>query len=348
MVVSTAEQWLSLKSLLQDGSRNTGVQLTFSSLGSTQVCDMTLEGQTISLLYEALEQDMSEENIGQAIDGCFRSCKDGICTFLLLIQGGFYMKRERRMMEILQAHFGAEALKYLVVLSLENGKVADTLDDALLELINACDGRYSRIASFAGGDGLRPLLEMVDYMLTEHVATGYSRAMLREARRRSTDDSSMKMLKQKVREVEEKEQAFEELVRQQEERRAREVEELRARHAEERKKEDSVKKQFETRRESLAEAVVSHKATLQRQLSASEGETTHPPPVCAPNICICVSSSSKIVRHVQRRSWHDVPVVSFLLDVFASLLSIFTHFDNFSDTVQVHFLLSYFFSLSDF
>lgn len=310
VVVSTEEQWLSLKSLLQDGSGNSGVQLTFSSLGSNQVCDLTLEDQPISLHYGALNQDMTEESIGQAIDSCFRSCMDGICTFLLLIQGGFYMRRERRMMEILQAHFGAEALKYLVVLSLENGKVADTLDDALLELINACDGRYSRIASFAGGDGLRPLLEMVDYMLTEHGATGYSGAMLSEARRRSTDDSSMKMLKQKVREVEEKEQGFEELVRQQEDRRAKEVEELRARHSEERKKEDAVKKQYERRRESLAEAVVSHRATLQRQMSACEGKTTDPPPVCAPNIYICISSCSKIVCNVQHRSWHDMPVGS--------------------------------------
>lgn len=266
VVVSTAEHWLSLRSLLQNSSGN-HLQCTFSSLGSTQLCELAVEHHSLRLHHAELKQDTGEENIAQGLDGCFRSCKDGSCIFLLLIEGGFYSKRERRMIEILQAHFGAEALKFLVVLSLENIKMADTLDDSLMELINTCDGRYCRVSSVGAGDGLRPLLEMVDLTLTEHGGAGYSQAMLAEAKKRSTEDSSMKMLKQKVQEAEEKGQAFEELAKFQEERRAREMEALKVKHAEERKREIAERKKHESKRESLEEAVVSHRAMLQRQMS---------------------------------------------------------------------------------
>ncbi|CAF96032.1 unnamed protein product [Tetraodon nigroviridis] len=266
VVVSTAEHWLSLKSLLQNGS---GIrpQCTFTSLGSKQICELTVEHHSLRLHYAEPKQDTSEENIAQEIDGCFRSCKDGSCVFLLLIEGGFYSKRERRMIEILQAHFGAEALKFLVVLSLENLIVADTLDDSLMELINTCDGRYCRVSAVGAGEGLRPLFEMVDLTLVEHGGAGYSDAMLAEAKNRSTENSSMMILKQKVQEAEEKGQAFEQLVKFQEDRRAREMEALRVKHAEERKHEIAERKKHESKRESLEEAVVSHKAMLQRQMS---------------------------------------------------------------------------------
>lgn len=269
VVVSTAEHWLSLKSLLQTGSGNYP-QCSFSSLGSNQVCELTVELHTLRLHYSELIQDTSEENIAREIDGCFRSCKDGSCIFLLLIEGGFYSKRERRMIEILQAHFGAEALKFLVVLSLENIKIADTLDDSLMELINTCDGRYCRVSSVGAGDGLRPLFEMVDFTLIEHGGAGYSDAMLAQAKKRSTEDSSMKMLKQKVQEAEEKGQAFEDLVKLQEDRRASEMEALRAKHGGERKREIAERKKHESKRESLEEAVVSHRAMLQRQMSEGD------------------------------------------------------------------------------
>ncbi|XP_033499267.2 GTPase IMAP family member 8-like [Epinephelus lanceolatus] len=269
VVVSTVEGWLALKAL-----QDKHVKLTFSSLGSNEVCDMTVGGHSVSLHYADLKQEMTEEGISQAMDGCFKSCKDGVCTFLLLIQGGHYTKRERRMVEILQAHFGAEAVKYLAVISLEDGKVADRLDDALLELIKTCNGRYCRVTSPAARDELHALLEMVDSMLAENGATGYTESMLTEAEKRSTEDSAMKMLKQKVQEVEEKEQTFKLLVQQQEERRAREMEELKAKHAEERKKEASEKQQYEERREGLEEAVMSHRAMLQLQISPSAADDT--------------------------------------------------------------------------
>ncbi|XP_029317010.1 GTPase IMAP family member 7-like [Cottoperca gobio] len=143
------------------------------------------------------------------------------------------------------------------------------MDDALLELINTCDGRYCRITS-AAADELHALLEMVDFMLAENGVTGYTDTMLTEAQERNTEDSAMKMLKQKVREVEEKEQAFKQLIQQQEQRRAKEMEELKAKHAEQRKKETAEKKQHETKRESLEEAVTSHRAMLQLQMSATD------------------------------------------------------------------------------
>lgn len=274
VVLSTAEQWFCLKVLLQDSS-GSHLQCSFSSQGSQQVCQLTVEHRSLCLLYAELKRDVSEENIGQELEGCFRSCKDGGCIFVLLIEGGFYSKRERRMVEILQAHFGAEALKFLVVLSLENIKIVDTLDDSLMELINTCDGRYCRVSSAGAGDGLRPLLEMVDLTLTAHGGTGYSEAMLAAAKESSTEESSMKILKQKVQEAEVKGQAFEELVKYQEDRRAREVEALKVKHAEERKKEIAERKKHESKRESLEEAVVSHRAMLQRQMSEGSSFSTN-------------------------------------------------------------------------
>ncbi|XP_022606196.1 uncharacterized protein LOC111225538 [Seriola dumerili] len=273
-VIATVEEWSSLKSLLRDSAGDKDHRSTFSSLGSNQVCDLTVHGHFISLHYADLKQDMTEEAISNAIDGCFMSCTDGVSIFLLLIQGGHYTKRERRLIEILQAQFGAEALKYLVILSLEDGKVVDALDDALMELINVCDGRYCRITSSAAGHKMRALLEMIDYTLAENGVSGYTDTMLAEARKRSTEDSAMMMLKQKVREAEEKEQAFGQLVQQQEERRAREMEALRLKHAEERKKELAERKQYETKREGLEEAVMSHRAMLQLQITATEDDET--------------------------------------------------------------------------
>lgn len=181
--------------------------------------------------------------------------------------------REQRLTGILQAHFGAEALKYLIVLSVEDGKVVDTLDDALLDLINVCDGRYCRVRSSAPGGGLHTLLEMVDYLMTENGVTGYTESMLSESMKRRTEDSAMNMLKMKVREAEEKEQAFMQLLQQQEQRRAKELEELNAKHDEERKKEGAEQKQYEAKRENLEEAVRSHRAMLQLQISTPDGKS---------------------------------------------------------------------------
>ncbi len=269
VVISTVEQWFSLKAQLQGSSDDKHLKLTFRSLGPNQVCDITVDSRSISLRYSDLKHDMTEDGLSQAMDSCIKTCTGGITTFLLLLQGGHYTKRERRLIEILQAHFGAQALKYLVVLSLEDGEVADTMEEDLLDLINMCDGRYCRIT----GNKLHALFEMVDYMLTENGVTGYTETMLTEAKKRSTEDSAMKILKQKVQEAEEKEEAFRQLVKQQEERRAKEMELLRKKHAEERQKEAAEQQQYETKRKSLEEAVISHRAMLQLQMSATEGKT---------------------------------------------------------------------------
>lgn len=270
VVISTEDEWSSLVSLLQESS---GHQFTFSSQGSNQVYDLMLDGRSVSLHYADLKQDTTEESISQAMDGCFRSCAGGIKTFLLLIQGGHYTKRERRMVEILQAHFGAEALKHLTIVSLDEGKVVDMLDDALVELINTCDGRYCQITSSAAREKLGALLVMVDYMLVENGGTGYTENTLAEAKRRSTEDSAMQMLKQKVQEAEERAQTYKQQVCQREERRAKEMEELKVKHAEERRQEAAEEDHFKTKRESLQEAVISHKAMLQVQKSVNGGKT---------------------------------------------------------------------------
>lgn len=270
VVISPEERWSDFGSLL--GSESSRLQFASSSLGSTRVCHVTAGGRSISFHYAEFKQDVTEEVVSCfKVDLSFKFDTDGICTFLLLIQGGHYSKRERRLMEALQAHFGAEALKFLTVLSLDDGEVAETMDDGLLELINTCDGRYCRMTSSTARDELDALLHMVDFMLVEHGATGYTEAMLTDAKRRSTEDSSMQMLRQKVREAEEKEREFKLLLEQREEKRAKELEELRAKHAEERQKEEAERKRHETKREGLEEAVVSHRATLQHQISLTTG-----------------------------------------------------------------------------
>lgn len=270
--MSTVDKWSSLVCLLQECCKDKCHQLTFSSQGSNQVYDLMLEGCLISFNYVDLKEDMTEESISQAMDVCYTSCADGIRSFLLLIQGGQYTKWERRTVDILQAYFGAAALTYLVILSLDNGKVVEMLDDNLLELINICDGRYCQIKSPESGEELSVLLVTVDYMLTENGASGYTDDMLAAAKARSTEDSAMKMLKMKVQEAQKKEQDFRLLVHQQEERRAREMEEVKQRHADERRKEAAEQNQFKTKRESLEEAVISHKSMLQLQTSADPGK----------------------------------------------------------------------------
>ncbi|XP_041668262.1 GTPase IMAP family member 9-like [Cheilinus undulatus] len=274
VVISTVEEWLSFKSLLQTCSGDKHVQLTFSSQASNQACDLAVDGHSASLHYAEFKEDMNEADISLALDACFKSCTDGICTFLLLIQGGHYTEKERRMLEILQANFGEEAFKYLVVLSLEDAKVTNTMDDGLLELINMCGGRFCQITSSAARDKLRSLLLMVDRMLTESGITGYTDNMLTEAKKRSTEDLATKVLKQKMKEAEEKEQAFNTMVQQQEERRAKEMEELKAKHTEERKKEAAERKIYEKRTASLEEAMMSHRAMLQLKMNASDDDDT--------------------------------------------------------------------------
>lgn len=281
VVISPEEQWSDFGSLL--GSESSRLQFASSSLGSNHVCHVTAGGHSVSFHHAEFKQDMTEEVVSCfKVDLSFKSDTDGICTFLLLIQGGHYSKRERRLMEALQAHFGAEALKYLTVLSLDDGEVVETMDDGLLELINTCDGRYCRMTSSTARDGLDALLHMVDFMLAEHGATGYTEAMLTDAKRQSTEDSSMKILRQKVREAEEKEREFKLLLEQREDRRAKELEELRSKHAEERQKEEAERKRHETKREGLEEAVVSHRATLQHQISLTTGTV---PSLCFLDTC---------------------------------------------------------------
>ncbi|XP_061650035.1 uncharacterized protein LOC133487455 [Phyllopteryx taeniolatus] len=258
VVLSTDDQWSSLVSLLKESAV---VDKELTTRGSQQVYfDLVLEKRLVSLNRADILGDATEEEVSRAVNGCFEACKDAISAFLLLIQGGNYTSRQMRLVELLQVHFGAEAFKYLLVVSLEDGKTADTLDDALLELIDACDGRYCRLTTSAARDKMNALVSMVDYTLAE--SGGYGRAALDEAKRRSTEDTAMSILSQKVREAEERLQAFGRMAAQSEERRAKEAEEMRAKHVEERRKEAVERKRYEIKKESLEEAVISHRATL--------------------------------------------------------------------------------------
>ncbi|XP_013867256.1 GTPase IMAP family member 7 [Austrofundulus limnaeus] len=269
VVLATAEGWSSLTSLLQNSSGDNGFQMTLRSLGPEAVCDLSVEDRSISLHRADLKEDMSH-----TISDSSQSCRGGTDAFLLLVHGGLYTEKEQRLVEILQAHFGAEALKHLVILSVEDGKVADTLDDALVDLINVCEGRYCRIRRWAAGGGLQALQEMVKNVVAEKNSAGYTEATLARSNRSCTEDLAMNMLRRKLQEAEEKRRAFMEEVQKQEERRARETEELRAQHQEERRKEAAEEKQHKENRENLHEAVSSHRCMLQLQRTAPEDDET--------------------------------------------------------------------------
>ncbi|XP_061898388.1 uncharacterized protein LOC133646710 [Entelurus aequoreus] len=270
LVISTEDEWSSLVSLLEGSVPDEEQQL--SPGGS--VYNLVLDDRMISLHHADLKEDMTGENISKVMDGCFTSCKDGVNTFLLLIQGGRYTPRQMQLVEILQAHFGVEALKYLVIVSLEDGKAVHLLDDVLLDLINTCDGRFCTMTSPSAREEAGVLVSMVDNMLIESGSAGYGRSVLVEAKRRGNEDAAMRMLRQKVREAKEKVQAFGRVVSQREGRRAEEAKDLREKHDEERRKEAAERRQFETKKDSLEEAVVSHRATLHLQMKLEDNDDT--------------------------------------------------------------------------
>ncbi|KAM9842342.1 uncharacterized protein ACBR49_013778 isoform 2-T2 [Aulostomus maculatus] len=299
VVVSTVHEWSSLASLLQDHCGDKRHQITFSSLGSTQVFDLVVGGTPISLSYADLEEDMTDESISQAMEGCFRSCSDGIKTFLLLIQGGHYTERERRMVEVLQEHFGADVLKYLVILSLEDGQVTEMLDDMLLDLINMCDGRYCQITSPAVSDKLSGLITLANYMLIENGVSGYTENMLADAKNRSTETSAKKMLKKAV-------EAFKQLIHQRKERRTEEMEGMEVHYAEERQEEAASTKQHEAKRGSLDKAMITHRDMVQLQMCASDDEETKTMSV----VLLGLSSSGKssALKLILERAGNQYPI----------------------------------------
>ncbi|XP_029972689.1 uncharacterized protein LOC115406664 [Salarias fasciatus] len=270
VVLSAVEPWSALRSLLQDGGTDPGRQLAVTSLGSDQRCDLSFEGRSISLRRAELRPDVPVEDFGRALHGCLGSRPDGIGVFLLLIRGGAYTQTESRVLEALQTCCGAEALRRLVVLSVEDAQVVDQLDDDLLDLIRACDGRYCRVAPPAVVDGLRALVRTVDDMARENGSGGYTESMLSAAKRRSGEDQAVEILRQKLEQARESERAFRQLAEQREARRARDVQELKAKQADERRRDEADRKEHESRRQSLEEAFHSLTVQLQRTPPADE------------------------------------------------------------------------------
>ncbi|XP_028294544.1 GTPase IMAP family member 8-like [Gouania willdenowi] len=285
VVLSMEEQWSTLTSLLQKSSKSH--QSTLSSAESNQVCELTVEGHFIKLCCAGLNQDMTEESMSLAVDRCFRSFLDGHSAFLLLIQGGHYTQEERRMIQMLQVHFGAEALQYLVILSVEVGKFVDTLDDDLLDLIKVCEGRFCSVTSSAVSDGLHCLLEML-----ESVGSGYTENMLSAARERSSEDSALDILKENLRHAEEKERAFKQLLDQQEAARVREMDALKAKHAAERKREAAEKKQLEEKRQRQEEALMCHRAMTKINTITPPGNITQKTSVIMLGLSGCGKTSA--------------------------------------------------------
>ncbi|KAJ3582975.1 hypothetical protein NHX12_000046 [Muraenolepis orangiensis] len=259
VVVSSDQLWSALTSLLQEDLAGEGSNMSLSSAGPYRVCDVTLDQRPLRLLSVALKQNTSKEDMGQALEGCFRSTDHGAVLFLLLIQGGHYAKEEE-LVRILQERFGAEVFKFLVVLSLERDAVVvvDVLDHSLNDLIDLCNGRFCLVTGPPATRGeLLELQKMVDRALEENGAGGYSREMLEQASRSNTEDTAMGLLLEKLLRSDEQQTAFREKVRLREEERAGELEELKRSQAEEKRRETEENQRLQENTESLEEAILS-------------------------------------------------------------------------------------------
>ena len=281
VVVCWDPLWSSLTSLLQENPGGEGVGVALSTAGPYRVCEVTADQRSLRLLSVALGKDMGSEEVGRALDGCFRSVARGAVAFLLLLRGGRYA-REEELVGALQQRFGAEVFQFLLVASVERAAAAEeaaveevvVLDDGLLELIQLCDGRFCRVG---GGPPdttrgeLTALHKMVDQTLGENGAAGYRPEMLDAAGRRSTEDTAMGLLTEKLLRAEEQQEAFREKVRRREEERRRELDELKRRQAEERKREAEEGSRYQEKKKSLEEAVRSHAFMVHLETSGAPG-----------------------------------------------------------------------------
>lgn len=265
VVVSSQEHWSHFLSVLGP--------LTSDPLGSKQACHVTAGGRCVSFYHAALAEEAEEKEAG---------FPNSAHTFLLLIRGGCYSGRERSLLGALVSSFGAEAVGRLAVVSLDDSQVGGTPDHDLLELMDACQGRYCRMTPSTVLDGLDVLLHLLHFMPME-------KHHLTEAKRSNRSSSSdgdggggsggggggedMKTLRHQ--ELQAEEETFRLWAEQQEQRRAAELHQLTAKHAEERQQEEVERRCHQIKR-GLEKEVVrrSHTARLQQQLSITPGTRT--------------------------------------------------------------------------
>lgn len=269
LVVSSQEHWAHFLSVLHP--------LTYGLLESKQECHVTAGGRTVSFCHAVLAEEAEgteqtkekKEKEGEA------GHPNGIHSFLLLIRGGCYSSSDKSLMRALVRHFGVEAVGRLAVVSLDDSEVDRTPDHNLLELLDACQGRFCRMTSSTAQDGLDVLLYLLHFMPAEQ-------NHLTEARMSNKSSSSggssergedVKMRRHQDLQAEEEEQKFVLRVEQQEQKRAMELRQLMAKHMEERRQEEEERTCLWIKRKGLKEEVVrrSHRARLQQQLSITPG-----------------------------------------------------------------------------
>lgn len=268
-VVSTQEHWSHFLSMLHP--------LTSDLLDSKQNCHLTVGSHSVSFYHAMLAEEaegteQTKEKEGEA------GHPNSVHSFLLLIRGGCYSSRERSLMRALVRHFGVEAVGRLAVVSLDDSEVGRTPDHDLLELLDACEGRFCRMTSSTAKDGLDVLLHLLHFMPAEQ-------NHLTKARRSSKSSSSgggsghredVNMLRHQDLQAKEEEQKFVLRVEEQERKRAVELQQLMAKHTEERRQEEEERRCLRMKRKGLKEEVVrrSHRARLQQQLSITPGTRT--------------------------------------------------------------------------
>lgn len=272
LVVGTSkEDWDTLLCCIKQGS-------TSECKGPRGDYDVTLtvadRELTLCSSKSLLTPELKDEEVIAELDSSIRSALDsGLQAFLLVIRGEGFGPRERRAVDILRMAFGDFAFGLLLVVSVKTAAsstaaLAQEFDEGLLELVDLCDGRFCRLSGDSltegkASDQAEALLDMADFALSQSGhAEGYTADMYGEARRRRSEDAAVTMLREKLAEAEAKEMEVTEKQRQHEEERAKEMEDLKRRHAEEREKEEAERKEWETRKESCAEAVRGYKSLL--------------------------------------------------------------------------------------
>lgn len=268
LVVSSQEHWDHFLSVLHP--------LTSGLLESKQECHVTAGGRSVGFYHAALAEEAEgteqtkEKKEGEA------GHPNGVHSFLLLIRGGRYSSREKSLMRALVSHFGVDAVGRLAVVSLDDSEVGRNPDQDLVELLDACQGRFCRMTSSTAQDGLDVLLHLLHFMPAEQSHLTEARKSGKSSGAGSGHGQDVKMLRHQDLRAEEEEQKFVLRVEQQEQKRAVELQQLVAKHMEERRQEEEERRCLRMKRKGLKEEAVrrSHRVRLQQQLSITPGTRT--------------------------------------------------------------------------
>ncbi|KAJ8388294.1 hypothetical protein AAFF_G00135550 [Aldrovandia affinis] len=283
LLVSTSEEgWWTAVDIMRGGDE-VGKRPALGSELSEQTCVITWEtqGRDVTLFGSSgvFNSKLTEQERVGLLEDCLKSCGTGLHGVLLLAQGGQCAMEESKMVDFLLENLGDGVLKFTIVVFLEGESPVLEYDDALVDLINWCDGRYCRFAKMdpSSCERVMVLLDMVDHMVVQNGESRYTHEMLAKAGERRTEAIAMVMLKEKLQEAQGRERAAMDALEKREEERRREMEELGKKHAEEREKDETKTKKCEAKRQSCEEALKSYEVMVQKSTHSNNltpGEAT--------------------------------------------------------------------------